>query len=330
MVEARYWRKLEDGRIACELCPRACRIPEGGRGACRGRVNRGGVLYADNFAQCVSVSMDPIEKKPLHHVCPGRQVLSIACNNCNLECDWCQNYAISQETVRTREIAPQKIVALALESDSFGIAYTYTEPLVWFEYLLAAGALAHEKGLLNILVTNGVLNEEPMKELLPHVDAMNIDLKSMRREFYTNYCHVDGAEAVQRTIEMAAKSCHIEVTNLVIPGLNDSREDIQALVDFVASIDPAIPLHFSRYFPAYKMTVDPTPVSTLTQAVEIAREKLHYVYLGNVGLVGEDTNCPKCGNLLVKRVGYSTEVVGVEDGRCGRCGRPADFLWCEA
>jgi len=330
MVEAKHWRRLDDGRVLCELCPRACRIPEAGSGACRGRTNREGVLYADNFGRCVSVAMDPIEKKPLHHVCPGRSVLSVACNCCNLECDWCQNWSISQETARTTEIPPEQLVAMARESGSFGIAYTYTEPLVWFEYLLEAGALAHENGLLNILVTNGVLNEEPMRELLPFVDAMNVDLKSMRREFYTRYCHVDGAEAVRRTIRLASETCHVEVTNLVIPGLNDSDEDLRGLVEFVAEIDPAIPVHFSRYFPAYKMRVDPTPVATLTRAAEIARERLHYVYVGNVGLVGEDTSCPKCGNTLVRRVGYSVDVVGVRDGNCSECGRRADFLWCDA
>jgi len=330
MVEAKYWKRLEDGRVACELCPQACRIADGGRGICMGRVNRGGTLYADNFGECVSVAVDPIEKKPLYHVCPGRDIVSVACNGCNLRCDFCQNWSISQAQAPTRHLAPGDLVELARSRGSFGIAYTYTEPIVWFDYILETGKAAHEQGLMNILVTNGVVSEEPLIELLPLVDAMNVDLKSMRPEFYRKYCHVDGAEAVKRTIRLAAERSFVEVTNLLIPGLNDSPEETQELVEFIAGVSASIPLHFSRYFPAYKMTIQPTPIETLERAREIAREKLHYVYLGNVGL-GEDSNtyCPTDGNLLVKRVGYSTEVVGIEDGRCARCGRPVDFLLCD-
>jgi len=331
MVEAKHWHNVEDGsgKVACDLCPQRCRINEGGHGICLGRVNRDGTLYARNFGECVSVGMDPIEKKPLYHVCPGRSVLSIACNGCNLRCDFCQNWSISQAPARTTAVPPDELVRLALESRSFGIAYTYTEPLVWFEYLLEAGGLAREHGLMNVLVTNGIVNEAPLRELLPLVDAMNIDLKSMRAEFYRTYCHVDGLESVRRTIELAAAESFIEITNLKIPGLNDSEEETRELVDFVAGLSPSIPLHFSAYYPTHKMTIEPTPPATLTRASEIAREKLHYVYLGNVGSVGDpNTYCPRDGHMLVRRVGYSAEVVGVEDGACARCGRPADFLWC--
>jgi pyruvate formate lyase activating enzyme len=330
MTEARYWKKLEDGRIACELCPQACVISEGKHGVCLGRANRGGVLVAENFGQCVSVAMDPIEKKPLYHVCPGERVLSIACNGCNLRCDFCQNWSISQARVQTTPLPPAELVGLAARSGSFGVAYTYTEPLVWYEYLLEAGALVRENGLMNILVTNGVLNEAPLRELLPLIDAMNIDLKSMRKSFYTDYCHIDGAEAVRRAIALAAETCFVEVTNLLIPGLNDSDEDLRELVEFVAGVNSSIPLHFSRYFPTHKMTIPATPVETLLRAKEIARERLDYVYLGNVRLDDDaNTYCPEDGHLLVRRTGYSAEVVGIEDGKCGGCGRPADFLWCD-
>jgi pyruvate formate lyase activating enzyme len=231
---------------------------------------------------------------------------------------------------QTTEIPPKELIRLATKHGSFGIAYTYTEPLVWFEYLVAAGSLAHKKGLKNMLVTNGIINEQPMKELIPLIDAMNIDLKSMNPEFYRTYCHIDGLDAVLRTITMAAKSCHVEVTNLVIPGLNDSEEETRALVEFIANLSPAIPLHFSRYFPSHKMKIPSTPIETLERAAEIAREKLYYVSLGNVGLRSDsDTRCPECGNVLVRRTGYSGEIVGVSDGKCDRCGRPADFLWCD-
>ena len=330
MTDAKYWTSLSDGRIACELCPQACVISEGGNGVCLGRVNRGGSLRAENFSQCVSVAMDPIERKPLYHVCPGRSVLSIACNGCNLRCDFCQNWSISQMRAQTTPLPPADLVKLALESGSFGVAYTYTEPLVWFEYLLQAGALVRDSGLKNILVTNGILNEAPMRELLPLVDAMNIDLKSMSQSFYRDHCHIDGAAAVQRTIRLAAESCFIEVTNLIIPGLNDSDEDLRELVAFVADVNPAIPLHFTRYFPTYKMDAPATPAETLERARDIARERLKYVYLGNARHEDDaNTYCPDDGHLLVARTGYSAEVVGIEGGNCAACGRPADFLWCD-
>jgi pyruvate formate lyase activating enzyme len=332
MVEAKHWHVVEDGsgKVACDLCPQACRINEGGHGICLGRVNRGGTLYALNYGECVSIAMDPIEKKPLYHVCPGRSILSIACNGCNLRCDFCQNWTISQTRAQTSSVSPEELVKLAIESGSFGIAYTYTEPLIWFEYLLDAGGLAHERGLKNVLVTNGIVNEAPLKELLPFVDAMNIDLKSMRAEFYREYCHVEGLEAVKRTITLSAKETFIEVTNLKIPGLNDSEEETRELAGFLAGVSPSIPLHFSAYYPTHKMTIEPTPVATLVRAAEIAREKLDYVYLGNVGRAGDpNTYCPKDGNLLVRRDGYRAEVVGVKDGTCTGCRRPADFVWCD-
>ncbi len=330
MTDAKYWRRLSDGRIACELCPQACVIPEGGHGVCLGRSNRDGILRAENFGQTVSVAMDPIEKKPLYHVCPGLSVLSIACNACNLRCDFCQNWSISQMRAQTTPLPPAELVKLALESRSFGVAYTYTEPLVWFEYLVQAGTLVRESGLKNILVTNGILNEAPLRELLPLIDAMNIDLKSMRESFYRDYCHIDGAAAVKRTIRLAAEACFVEVTNLIIPGLNDSDEDLRELTSFVADVNPLIPLHFSRYFPTYKMDIPATPVSTLVRAKEIAQERLQYVYLGNVQPTDDaNTYCPDDGHLLVRRTGYRAEVVGIDGGCCSGCGRPADFLWCD-
>jgi pyruvate formate lyase activating enzyme len=330
MTEARHWKALDGGRVRCELCPQFCQMADGGHGICLGRVNRGGTLYAENFARCVSVAIDPIEKKPLYHVCPGRAVVSIACNGCNLRCDFCQNWSISQETAPTTPLPPEELVELALAHGSPGIAYTYTEPLVWFEYLLAAGELAHASGLRNFLVTNGIVNEAPLLELLPLVDAMNVDLKSMNAGFYKTYCHVDGLDAVTRTVRLAAERSFVEVTNLVIPGLNDSEEEIRELVDFIASVNPTIPLHFSAYHPMHKMTVGPTPAATLERAREIARERLLYVYLGNVRLRDDsNTYCPDDGHLLVRRTGYAAEVVGIEKGKCDACGRQADFLWCD-
>ncbi len=330
VAEAKHWRALDDGYVECELCPQRCRIPDKGHGLCLGRVNRGGALHADNYGQCVTMSMDPVEKKPLYHFCPGRQVLSVACNGCNLRCEFCQNWTISQAPAVTESIPPEKLAQIAHENGSFGIAYTYTEPLIWFEYILDAGALAHERGLKNILVTNGIINEEPLLELLPVIDAMNIDLKSMRGDFYQRYCHVDGIEAARRTIELAAARVHLEVTNLIIPGLNDSDEELRDMVDFLADISPLIPLHISRYFPTFKMKIPATPLETLERARRIACERLQYVYLGNADRsAASDTHCPKCGHVLVSRTGYATDVSGISDGACASCGREADFVWCD-
>jgi pyruvate formate lyase activating enzyme len=330
LIEAQHWSALENGRVACHLCPQRCIISDGGHGLCLGRVNRQGTLYAENFGECVSASMDPIEKKPLYHVCPGRSILSIATYGCNLRCEFCQNWSISQTKAPTERLSPEQVVALAKRNGSFGIAYTYTEPIIWYEYLMATGDMAHAEGLKNVLVTNGIINEKPLRELLPFIDAMNIDLKSMSPEFYRDLCHVDGLDSVKRTIELAHEQCHIELTNLLISGVNDSEEELRELVDFVAGVSPSIPVHFSRYFPNYKMDAAPTPAESLALAERLAKEKLHYVYLGNVGLeTDSNTYCPDDGHLLVRRTGYAVEVVGVEDGRCERCGRTADFLWCD-
>ncbi len=335
MVEARHWSQRDDGRVACELCPQACVIADGKAGICLGRVNHGGRLFAENYGRCVSVAMDPIEKKPLYHYCPGARVLSVACNGCNLRCDYCQNWQISQQRAETQELGPRDLVRLAQENGSFGIAYTYTEPLMWYEYLLDAGAMAHEAGLSNILVTNGVINDAPLRELLPLVDAMNVDLKSVREDFYVRNCHVRGGlDAVRNTIETASSwgsgggehRVHIEITNLLITGENDSEEDVRDLVDYIAGVDRAIPLHLSRYFPTYRMTNPPTPEESLKRAYEIASGRLHYVYVGNVGPgFAADTLCPRCGATLIERSGYATRVTGVEDGVCASCGRRADI-----
>ncbi len=280
-----------------------------------------------SFRRAVTAS---VSGGPTGTGCPGLPVLSVACNGCNLRCDFCQNWTISQMKAQTTPLPPVELVKLALKSRSFGVAYTYTEPLVWFEYLVQAGALVRESGLKNILVTNGVLNEAPLRELLPLIDAMNVDLKSMKESFYRDHCHSEGAEAAKRTIRLAAEACFVEVTNLIIPGLNDSDEDLRELTAFVADVNPSIPLHFSRYFPTYKMDIPATPVSTLVRAKEIAQERLQYVYLGNVRLEDDaNTYCPDDGHLLVRRTGYRTEVVGIDGGCCSGCGRPADFLWCD-
>jgi pyruvate formate lyase activating enzyme len=275
----------------------------------------------------VSLAVDPIEKKPLYHFLPGTEVLSVATYGCNLLCPFCQNADISQRRAPSRSIAPDELVALAGRHRVPSIAYTYNEPCIWFEYVLDACRLARAAGLGNVLVTNGMLNPEPLAELLPVVDATNIDLKSIRPEFYRDYVKGD-LDAVLATIQAASRACHVELTNLLIPGRNDSQADIRELARFVAGLGRSTVLHFSRYFPRHRATEPPTPAATLERAAAIAREQLDYVYLGNLATRPEDrdTFCPKCRNLLVDRSSYAGHAVGTNDGNCSVCGRAADLV----
>jgi pyruvate formate lyase activating enzyme len=327
MKEAFFQEKQEDGRVACHLCPHECRIKEGGNGICHTRRMQGGTLYAINYAEVASMAYDPVEKKPLYHFYPGRTIFSMGGNGCNLGCLFCQNWEISQEEVPTRHLEPDKAVELAQQRGSIGIAYTYSEPLMWFEYLLDCAKLARGKGLKNVLVTNGYINAEPLSLLLPWIDALNIDVKSMKDEFYKKLCK-GTLGPVLRTAETASKSCLVEITNLVIPTQNDSDEDFHQLADWIAEkLGPDTPLHFSRYFPHYKMKIDATELQTLQRARQIAQQKLHYVYVGNISdRKSNSTCCPHCAHLLVGRDGYHTSQVGVKDGKCESCGHAVKMI----
>jgi len=327
MAKAKYWEKLDGKKVKCTLCPHSCVIPEGGKGICNIRENIDGELIAAGYGRTTSLAMDPIEKKPLFHFKPGSLILSVAPNGCNLKCRWCQNWQISQEVVPTRFIDPKLLVDIAIRENSVGIAFTYTEPLIWFEYIIDVAKVGKPKGLSMVAVTNGYINPEPLDELLNYIDAMNIDLKAMDDEVYRKL--IGGRlEPVLNTVRTSAKRILIEVTNLLIPGVNDSDDHIKRLVDFIADVDPKIPVHFSRYFPAWKFNAPPTPVKTLLRAREIASEKLEYVYLGNVYIPdAEDTFCPYCGNKLVSRSGFYAKKVGItEDGKCSKCGKDVDIV----
>ncbi len=326
LVEAKYYTKEKD-RVKCLLCPNYCLIAEGKVGRCLGRKNISGRLYAINYGEVVSIAIDPIEKKPLYHFYPGSKILSVATYGCNLLCPFCQNWEISHQTVPSRYYDPKKLLEVALRPASIGISYTYTEPLIWFEYLMEICPLVKKAGLKNVLVTNGMINEEPLRELLPYIDAMNIDLKSIRLLFYDDFIKGDLA-TVLNTIKTAKSACHIELTNLIIPTKNDSVEELNELVDFVAGVGKDTVLHFSRYFPNYKLAIEPTPTETLIQAYEIAKKKLDYVYIGNVHNLsnGNNTYCPKCSNLLVARGYFSAKILGIKDNACNRCGRKVDMV----
>lgn len=324
--EARFYEKLDDGRVRCLLCPRRCVIQPGGRGFCRGRVNQDGTLVARSYGQVTSIALDPIEKKPLYHFYPGATVLSVGTYGCNFACEFCQNWTIAQRDAESTFISPRQLVDLALRQareheTCMGLAYTYSEPLVWYEYVMDSARLARLANLRNVLVTNGYVSRDALTPLLEVIDAANVDLKAFKPDYYEKICH-GKLDDVLSTIETLSQAgVHLEITTLVVPGLNDSPEEMEALAGWIAALSKDIPLHLSRYFPANRMKLPPTPVSTLVQLRAIAKKSLHYVYVGNVNEPGlDDTYCPNCGFKVITRSGLS--MVSYElDGRCcPRCG----------
>lgn len=283
MKEALFYEAKDNLKVHCHLCPHNCIIAEGRIGLCGVRKNSQGKLYSLNYGEITSLNLDPIEKKPLYHFHPGKFILSIGTKGCNLSCPFCQNWTISKDlSVATQKVTSEFIVERAKKIDSFGIAYTYNEPFIWYEFVLDTAKLAKKEGLENVLVTNGYINPEPLGEILPLIDAMNIDLKSIEEKFYINIC-AGKLSPVLETIKQSSRFCHIELTNLIIPTLNDSEENFTKLVDWIyENIGDSVPLHFSRYFPCYKLDLPPTPIPTLKKAEAIAKKKLKYVYLGNV------------------------------------------------
>ncbi len=327
MKEAMFWQSKAEGLVFCELCPKGCSIREGHKGFCRVRENRGGVLYTLNYGQVSSYALDPVEKKPLYHFYPDTVILSLGTVGCNLRCGFCQNWQIAQGEPQTLDLSPHQAVDLAKQQRDkglpcSGIAYTYSEPFMWYEYIYDTARLAQQAGLRNVLVTNGYVQQEPLQKLLPYIDAMNIDVKGFTDKYYQDNC-LGHLAPVLKTVETAYKECHVEITILLVPGLNDSEEEVQALVDWLAGLDPDMPVHFSRYFPNYQFALPPTPKATLQRAYQLAKRKLHYVYLGNLGdAASQHTLCPKCGEVIIRREGYRTQVTGLKDKACGHCGNP--------
>lgn len=283
MKEALHYEKLEAKKVNCHLCPYECTIAPGRKGACGVRVNKDGILYSEVYGKTTGIALDPIEKKPLYHYHPGEHILSIGTKGCNFHCDFCQNWHISQVLdAPTTDITSEEVIRKAEQVKSFGIAYTYNEPFIWYEFVFDTAKLAKKSGLENVLVTNGFVNLEPLEQMLPYIDAMNIDLKALDENFYIKICK-GRMRPVLEVIKRSVKSCHVELTNLIIPTLNDSEEMIRKMVDWIYdNVGPEVPLHISRYFPCYNMSIPPTPVETLEMAGDIARKKLKYVYLGNM------------------------------------------------
>jgi len=283
-----YFKRLDNGQVECLLCPHHCRIANGRTGICRSRRNQDGVLVSEVYGKPCSLAIDPIEKKPLYHFHPGSTCLSIACTGCNFRCLNCQNHEISQvapDDVEHYNLAPQQLIDLCLEHHCPGIAYTYTEPLTYIEYVIDCARLAHEKGLWNILVTAGYVCQEPLSDLLPYLDAANIDLKSFSDDIYQRISGGHLQPVLDTILAMKEADVWVELTNLVIPTVNDDVEMIRRMCRWIVDNGLAdSPLHFSRFFPRYKLQdIPPTPIQTLKTAKQIAEEEgIKHVYLGNV------------------------------------------------
>jgi pyruvate formate lyase activating enzyme len=321
-------------RLQCTLCPHECVLGEYEVGLCRVRIHRDGKLFSLVYGKPCAVHLDPIEKKPLFHLLPGTKAYSIAAPGCNLSCKFCQNWEISQarpEETRSTELPPDQVVEQALRTGCRSIAYTYTEPTVFYEYMLDTARIARARGVANVWVTAGYINPEPLRELATVMDAANIDIKSFRDDYYRKIC---GArlQPVLDAVALAVKlGVLVELTYLVVPSLNDGMDEIGELCSWVkATLGPEVPLHFSRFFPMYRLEkMPPTPAATLERAHDVARTAgLHHVYTGNVGR-GEraTTFCPACGLDLVVRAGYTVLENRVRDGRCPACGRAIFGRW---
>ncbi len=283
--EARYYESAAEGLVICRLCPHGCHIRPGHCGICLGRVNRDGHLIAESYGRITSIALDPIEKKPLIRFYPGSTILSVGSYGCNLSCDFCQNWTIAQRQAPSEYYPPEELVELAKQeriNGNIGLAFTYNEPLITFEYVMDCSRLAKAAGLKTVLVTNGMINVEPMQELLPLIDAMNIDLKAFRPEFYRKICS-GSLEAVKKIIEICIGACHVELTTLLIPGLNDDEQEIDDLARWVASLDRLTTLHLTRHHPANRMA-QPGPISIerMELLAGIAHQHLADVHLGNI------------------------------------------------
>jgi len=329
-----YFTPLEGGEIRCDLCPRQCRVPKGKRGACRVRENRDGKYYSLVYGAPCAMHLDPIEKKPFFHVLPASQSFSMATAGCNLQCKFCQNWEISQaspEEVYSYDISPELVVKKAKEMGARSIAYTYVEPTIFYEYMLDIGLLARKAGLLNVCHSNGFINPGPLGDLCRVMDAANIDLKGFTETFYRDLCNGELSPVLETLKTLKKEKVHLEITNLVIPSMNDEMSVVKEMCLWInKELGPDTPVHFSRFYPLYKLrSVPPTPVSTLDKVRGAALSAgLEYVYIGNIpGHEAENTFCPKCKKRVIQRTGYMVGETQVKAGKCRYCGKPIPGIW---
>ena len=336
MKEAWFYKKLENNRVHCQLCPHDCKIAEGKYGICGVRQNREGTLYTLVYGKAIAMHIDPIEKKPLFHVHPGSSSLSVATVGCNFSCTFCQNHDISQmprgpqHRILGDDVTPEQIVDLAVKRDCKTIAYTYTEPTIYYEYAFDTAKLAHERGILNVFVTNGYISAEPLRKISPYLDAVNVDLKGFDDEFYKKIVGGDFKSVLNTLRLMKELGIWVEVTTLVVPTYVDADDQLREVARFINNdLGEETPWHISRFHPQYKCThLPPTRVDVLRRAREIGQEEgIRYVYSGNVpGDVGESTFCYSCGEMLIERYGFQIISNKIQGGKCPFCGVEIDGI----
>jgi len=336
-MEAYLYESLKDNEVKCNLCDHRCNIKSGRRGICGVRENRAGILETLVYGKVIARHIDPIEKKPLFHFLPGSLSYSIATVGCNFKCRFCQNADIAQmpSDFKGRIVgdffSPEDVVAAALKGDCRTIAYTYTEPTVYFEFAYDTAKLATEKGIRNVFVTNGYMTEEALQMIHPFLDAANVDLKAFTEDFYKTTCKAQLVHVKETLIQMKSLGIFVEVTTLIIPGLNDDKKELENLSAFlVDALGPETPWHISRFHPTYKLMDRPsTPIETLLRARDIGlKAGLKYVYTGNVpGESGEKTFCDQCGHLLIDRWGFYVQNNRIKNGKCPQCGATVYGVW---
>ncbi len=332
--EARFYEKLEHRKIRCKLCPRECVIDDRERGYCGVRENRNGTYYTLVYARPCTYHVDPIEKKPLFHFLPGSLAFSIATAGCNLNCKFCQNWQISQvtpEQVDSYYLPPKKVARLANDYRSQSIAYTYSEPTIFYEYMYDTARAARQQGLKSVVITAGFIEQEPIKELCQVVDAIKVDLKAFRQKYYTEIVRGELKPVLNTLQTIVEQGTWLEIVYLVVPTLNDSEAEIRDLAQFVKEyLNAEVPIHFTRFYPQYLLkNLPPTPVSTLERCKAIAEaEGLKYVYIGNVpGHPAENTYCPQCGKLLIERTGFLVRQMNIVKGKCPQCQQTIPGIW---
>lgn len=322
LTEAKWYEKRPDNLVVCRLCPFHCRIEDGNRGNCGVRKNENGTLYAITYGEVSSMAVDPIEKKPLYHFHPGSPILSIGEWGCNLKCSYCQNSSISQNEAPTQTLTPRDLAKRYREHGSIGVAYTYNEPLVSYEYVFDCATAVRAAGGKNVLVTNGYIDPEPLDKLLPLIDAMNIDIKGFNESFYRRLCKAT-LEPVLKTVVAACKKTHVELTTLLIPDTNDAVPELEDLASWIAdNCGRRTPVHLTAYFPSYQMRQTATTAQHLVHARGIFKKCLDYVYTGNVHTPGgADTVCVNCSNVVITRHAFTIALIGMNaNGTCANCG----------
>ncbi len=334
MREAYLYKELDKSRVRCDLCSHRCVIVDGSKGKCEVRENKEGTLYSLVYDRVISENVDPIEKKPLFHFLPGTQSLSIATPGCNFKCFFCQNWQISQMpgdhgSIDGREIPPEKIVSDAIAHGCKSISYTYTEPTIYFELAYDTAKIAHKNGIKNVFVTNGFMTNECLDMIKPYLDAANVDLKSFSEDFYKKNCGGRLKPVLDNIKKMYESGIWVEVTTLLIPGLNDSEKELKEIALFLAGISNSIPWHISAYYPQYKSNIPPTELNGIRKAIEAgSKAGLKYVYGGNVsGTDYENTNCHGCGSTVIRRNGFYAIDDKLENGCCKKCGNRIDGVF---